>query len=245
MQQVANNNGLSIPLIGSGLWDRVYHVHIRKTGGTSLNHMFLALSGAEPDQLYSQLAADSEHVIRTGAFCYVGWNLSKIIEGRYFYAFSHIPFYELRLPQRTFTVTCLRDPVKRVISHYQMLYYYRANGVTHPCMPIEGDWLGKGFDDFLERIPKRALLNQLYMFSERFDVDEACAAVAKLNCIIFTDKFRDGTEKLVGITGIPLRTLHVRKQEPLALISRTATDKLRHMLAPEYKLMSKLTALAA
>ena len=35
---------------------RIYLIHIRKTGGTSLNNIFLSLSGEDPETLYARLA---------------------------------------------------------------------------------------------------------------------------------------------------------------------------------------------
>jgi len=78
-----------------------------------------------------------------------------IEEGSYYYAFSHIPLHQLRLPKETFTITCFRDPIKRIISHYNMLVHYRDNNIYHSCMKIEGHWLGNSVLDFVERRPKK------------------------------------------------------------------------------------------
>ena len=99
-------------------YKRIYFVHIRKTGGTSFNHMFLSLSGEDSKSLYSQLCRTRENRILSNGLIYVGWNTRHINKGNYFYGFSHTPLHKLDLPNETFTVSCFRDPVRRVVSHY-------------------------------------------------------------------------------------------------------------------------------
>ena len=144
-------------------YKRIYLFHIRKTGGTSLNQIFLGLGGEDGKDVYTKLAKTPNHRVKSDDQLFVGWNKKLIESGNYFYAFSHIPKHKLILPNNTFTITFLRDPVKRVISHYKMLYYYQVNSINHPCMKTEGAWLGECFQDFLERIPYEHLLNQLYI----------------------------------------------------------------------------------
>ena len=102
-------------------YDRMYLVHIRKTGGTSLNNMFLSVSGYDSQALYQELANRPTHRVIRNGLVFVGWDIASINRGLYFYAFSHHPFHKLSLPERTFTFSCLRDPMKRVVSHYNML----------------------------------------------------------------------------------------------------------------------------
>lgn len=56
-------------------YKRVYLVHIRKMGGTSLNNMFLSLSGEDSSQLYAQLAQTPDHRLLSNGKIYVGWNV--------------------------------------------------------------------------------------------------------------------------------------------------------------------------
>ena len=67
-------------------YKRVYLVHIRKTGGTSLNNMFLSLSGEDSSQLYTQLAQTPDHRLFRNGKGYVGWNVKYINKGIYYYA---------------------------------------------------------------------------------------------------------------------------------------------------------------
>ena len=121
---------------------RVYHYHIPKTGGTSLNYIFLALAGEQSSITYKRLLDSPSQRVIVDDKVYVGWNRWLIRRGNYFYAWSHRPKHKLTLPEHTFTVTCLRDPESRVLSHYSELLSYRQHNVHHPYMRQAGHWLG-------------------------------------------------------------------------------------------------------
>jgi hypothetical protein len=220
-------------------FQRVYLIHIRKTGGTSLNNMFLALS-KDSKQLYNDLTKTIGHRIICNNFIYVGWDKKNIEKGNYFYGFSHIPLYKLQLPKNTFTVSCFRDPAERVISHYNMLIDYKKNNINHPCMAIEGQWLGDSFEDFIERIPQEHLLNQLYMFSSNFCIDEAMRSIKTLSYYFFNDDFEEGIKDINRITGLNLEQLHIRKSAHKTIISEQTLIRLKEKLSKEYQLLELL-----
>ena len=121
----------------NGNYDRIYHYHIRKTGGTSINKMFHSLSGESPDVVYAQLASTNPRQIRVNKFVFAGWQKNLLEMGDYHYGFSHIPFSQLTLPERTFTFSCFRDPTSRVLSHYRMLLELRkAVAVIRPIHTV-------------------------------------------------------------------------------------------------------------
>ena len=221
-------------------YKRVYFVHIRKTGGTSLNHMFLSLSGGEAEPLYDAMVQACDHRLIHRNLIFVGWHLGHINEGNYYYAFSHTPLHELDLPERTFIATCFRDPVRRVVSHYNMLMGYRANRVDHPCMAVEGEWLGSSFGDFLKRIPREHLLNQLYMFSRSCDIDEALESVTGIDHYFFTDSFEQGIRELNEKTGLSLQPMHSARSDYRADISETHLRALKDLLKDEYRFVGTL-----
>jgi len=224
-------------------YKRVYLVHIRKTGGTSLNNMLLSCGGEDSSQLYAQLAQTPDHRLLSNGYIYVGWNVKYINKGRYFYAFSHTPFHRLSLPDKTFTVSCFRDPVKRVVSHYNMLMDFQVNEIDHPCMETEGKWLGKDFNDFLSKIPKEHLLNQLYMFSSDFNISEAISNVQRLSHFFFSDNFDKGIDELNKKTGLNLKAIHIRKADYEAQISDNSLVALREILDDEYRFLDSIREL--
>jgi hypothetical protein len=133
---------------------RIYHVHIRKTAGTSLNRIFMAASGGDENLIYNKVASSLTHTFNENGYKYTGYCCRSINRGNYFYAYSHLPYWKLDLPEYTFKFTSFRDPVLRVLSHYKMLDDLRQSGEFHPCMALEGKWLGNSIHDFIDNIPK-------------------------------------------------------------------------------------------
>jgi len=226
---------------------RIYHIHIRKTGGTSLNYMFISLvKGMDTESaVYGEMVAAKDHRVMREGKIYVGWNDKLIDQGHYYYAFAHTPLHLLALPPKTFTITVLRDPVKRVLSHYRMLVEYRENKVDHPAMKREGDWLGESLDDFLDRIPAEDLLRQVYMFSPQFNVDEAYREITNCSHFMFTEDFEAGTLSLNSKLGVDLKSIHMRRTKSSPQISEKQISRLRDMLVKEYELVDRLKVFQA
>ncbi|MBL4663623.1 MAG: sulfotransferase family 2 domain-containing protein [Flavobacteriaceae bacterium] len=190
----------------------IYHIHIRKTAGTTINFAFLSNAGvSNTEQFYESIAHKPNHRQIKSSKIFVGWNVKLIEQGEYSFAFSHTPRHQLNLKPEVFTFTCLRDPVKRVVSHYNMLKYYQLNNIDHPIMKVEGKWLGKSFDDFMVRMPKEHLLNQLYMFSSSCDLNEATDSLLSLNKIIYTENLKVGLDELEIKTGWQLPISNQKK----------------------------------
>lgn len=224
---------------------RIYLIHIRKTGGTTLNNLFLSLGHEDYKTLYGELGRTTLHRLVRNGRIFVGWTRELINAGNYYYAFSHIPYHELHLPDRTFTIVCFRDPARRVISHYNMLMEYSRRHVSHPCMAVEGKWLGRSFHDFLDRMPKAHMLNQLYMLSERFDVEEALERVRSISHVMFTEKYASGLEGLNRKTGLDLQPAHIRRSGYKAEIPEQEQIRLRAMLESEYQFIERIKQMIA
>jgi hypothetical protein len=216
---------------------RIYHIHLRKTGGTSLNHIFLGVGASDPDAAYRELGERPSHCCEWTGYRYVGWNPDLIMQGDYFYAFSHTPVWRLHLPTKTFTLTCFRDPVARVLSHYWMLREYVEESIDHPCVATEGRWLGNSFDDFLDRIPQEHLKAQLWMFSASCDVSEALARVRNVSHVMFTEDFAAGLERLERRLGVSLPHQH-RRIGRRGEVSPESLVRVREALADEYEFLA-------
>lgn len=224
-------------------YKRIYHYHIRKTGGTSLNQIFLRVfSQNDQSKIYRDLSRSFLHRVRNRDKIFVGWNKYLIEKGNYHYAFSHLSAHSLSLPEKTFTITILRDPIKRLISHYSMLKEYKDKKKNHACMKTEGRWLGKNFNDFLDNIPKRHLLRQLYFFSKNFDIDEAYRNITK-NCsyYFFTEDFGKGVSDLNKILNLKMKNDVQEKETRVKFIpDREEINKLSGLLKLEIELIKRL-----
>lgn len=221
-------------------YKRIYLIHIRKTGGTSLNSMFFSLGDVDAQSFYRELLrTPSRRIVRNGKV-FVRSNLGLINKGNYFYASSHAPLHELRLPENTFTVTCFRDPLSRLVSNYNMFMDHFVNGKPHPGMAGKDKWLSGSFDDYIDRIPRDFLLNQIHMFSKDFDVAEAVARAKRVSHYFFTEDFDKGIEGLNRKTGLNLQAMHVRKAEYRAEIPESSIARVRERLAKEYSFLDAL-----
>jgi hypothetical protein len=200
--------------------------------------MFFSHSEEKSKEIYGQVCKNHRTISTDKVF--VGWNKQYIEQGNYYYAFSHIPKHKLHLPEKTFTITCIRDPIKRILSQYKMILYQTVHNIPHPGLKLKGKWLGNSFSDFLQKIPKEYLLNQLFMFSKNFDVNEAFDNIVGCSHFFFTEQFSSGISQLSKKLGIELKPLHTRKAGIDVDFNRGDIDRLRYMLKEEYVLFDKL-----
>jgi peptidoglycan/xylan/chitin deacetylase (PgdA/CDA1 family) len=221
----------------NGEYDRVYHHHVRKTAGTSLNAAFWALGGLD---LHSM--GKSRDVTSNG-LRFVRFDPELIASGEYFFANSHLPAYRLELPPRTFTVTILRDPVARVVSLYRYLVWVRANPGARQAEPMidslqrEAAALEGGLLASIDRAPPEYLLRQLSMFSERMDPLEAAENVLGCDAVCFTETFPEDLEAVSRALGLELRELHERRFGAQVSPTEEERDRLLDRLAPEYAMI--------
>lgn len=207
--------------------------------------MFLALEGEQSDIAYEKISHAPLKRYISGERVFVAHNKHLIEQGDYFYAFSHRPQHSLRLPPDTFTVTCLRNPVNRVISHYKMIMEYKKLGKPFGGMEEESRWFEEKFSEFLENIPKSHLLSQLYMFSKSYNTQEAFENIVACSHHFVTEGFSTGVEELAKKTGIMnLKPIHVRRTEIAVEISEKDILNLTEMLKPEIDLYHRLAAVS-
>lgn len=219
---------------------RVYFHHIRRTGGTSLNQSFFALYRPHPELVSGALRRSNSKMVVTAGTRFVGANRDALQEGDYFYGFSHIPSYDLVLPADTFTITLLRDPLERVVSHYRMVVDYSARSLDRPWLRLERQWLGRSIADFVNNMPRSRFLAQLHMFSASSSVDEAVQAIAKCDFILFNDDYSSGLSGLNQRLGLNLKLHHSHTAKREIDLEQTDVERIRRMLATEYALLDRV-----
>lgn len=221
-------------------YDRVFHFHVRKTAGTSLNAAFWALGGLDLKQV-----ADSREISGNG-LTFVRFDRRLIAKGKYFFANSHQPAHRIRLPRRTFTVTILRDPAARVLSYYRYLRWARANPTARDLDPAveslgpETETLGSDFRDFLARIPQDRLLAQVSMFSKRMDPHEAADNALACNAVCFTETYAEDLAWLATELELELEQRRERSLGERVSITPEERDLLRERLAPEQTMIERV-----
>jgi hypothetical protein len=224
----------------SGGYTRIYHHHVRKTGGTSLNRAFLGLGGEDPAAVHWRMRG-AIHATRSGGRVYVAHDRRLVEAGHYFFGWQHAPAWSVDLPPGTFTVTVLRDPVARLIS----LYRYLADPRSDATQPFgagraERRLASAGFSRFLDHLPREAALRQLYTFSPSFSVEEAAEGVRACSAWFSTEDYQAGLPELGAVLGVALAARRDRRSVGHDVDFCAQADRLSELLAPEYRLMELL-----
>ena len=223
---------------------RIYLFHIRKTAGTSLVRSFLALGGEDPLTVERRISGSLLSRTRSGQYI-LTCGRGTLQQGDYFFGWSHMAGHRLRLPRRTFTIVLLRDPAARVLSYYRYLLAGDAvaGDMSWRVQNDERALAGESFSDFLKNIPDELLLNQLYMFSPRFDVSEAAERILECSAIMVTETYDLDLRNLASTLGL---TLGIRRERITTLTKAPVEEKhmeaLYDRLAIEYELLEKLGA---
>jgi transcriptional regulator of met regulon len=219
----------------------IYHVHIRKTGGTTVNHCLLsALTGLASEDVYRDLANARHNRLTVDGVCFAGWNKNSIAAGGWDYAFSHRPLEMQPLPADAVLITCFRDPVARLASHYRMLREMIDERSHHPIMGREAPWASGSFRQFVDRVPDSHRLTQLHMFSTALNLAEAETRIARVRHVLWTESLQDGLTELADATGLPLAVdAHRRASRPME-IPASELEYAREALALEYEWLDRV-----
>ncbi len=202
----------------------------------------MALGGEDPIDVWRRITASRLPRTISGGYSYVSNHRRLIAEGAYFFARSHRAAARQPLPSKTFTVTILRDPVARVHSYFDYLVAGDQPTLPGRVSDRQRRMAADGFDAFLDRVPAWDLLNQLAMFSERFDVSEATDRIAACSSVLFTEGFGEGLARLGRRLELPLEVQRARVTECRSSLSDEQMERLRSRLDPEYELLRRLRA---
>jgi len=186
---------------------------------------------------------------------FVRGNPRLIEAGDYFYANSHQPAHQLRLPPGTYTITILRDPAARVVSYYRYLLWARRDSRAREREPFideviaESSFLDRRlslrrrqatFRDFLDRVPDRHLLAQLQMFSSRLDPAEAAANALACSATCFTETYSADLARVAAELRLDLAEMRERGFGERVELDEEERELLRERLAPEYAMIERV-----
>ena len=184
---------------------RVYCHHIRKTAGTSLHFSFLALGDEDPAAVHRRIAASAaapDHQRAAMPSPPITDRCSS--RGPISTAGRTCPRIGSRCLPRTFTVTILRDPCDRVVSHYNYIREGDQPGMAFAVTDAERALAGNGFPAFLAALPKKDLLRQIFTFSPSFSVAEAAERISACSAVLFTETYESGLAALATRLDLPL-----------------------------------------
>jgi hypothetical protein len=236
---------LSKSILEEGNASPIYHIHIRKTGGTSLNHALITeVFNADSEVVINQLREVGDHRLIIDNKVLVGWSKRSLNRGYFHFGYSHVAVEDLNLDPSCYTFTCLRDPIDRLHSHYKMLRGYLENDIMIPCVPIEGPWATGSFLEFVQRMPRQHRENQLYTFSKSFDVDAAISRLGQCNRILLFDQLDQDSKFLSKDLNLALNL--PSKNVSLSKLNLTPQDKMsvREIVSDEYLFYEKAIEIA-
>jgi len=224
-----------------GGYKRIYHYHVRKTAGSAINQVFYNIAG-DGRALVEKIWTKGSQRLVAGDYVFIGHNRHLIDRGDYFFGAAHYPAHELNLKPETYTITSLRDPLDRIVSHFRMLHDYNKQVPKHPALrkKKEGLFLKDTLDEFLEVLPRQKLLNQIFMFSRELNVEEALESLMGVNTVVMMQDFNAGISKLAKDLDFKLEASRANVTKSQLPIEQSSLDKARELLQPEYDLLVKL-----
>ena len=222
-------------------YKRIYHCHVMKSGGTSINYAFLGLEVANPSQEVFKIYKHPHLRKRTENMVYIHQNEYILDRNEYSYGFSHRPFYKFNFNQETFTFTVIRDPYKRLLSRYKhlrdLIEQTPKEFVAHQL-----PWMEKDFWYFVQNADKNEIFFHLYLFSPTYTVEEAYQNIKSLNYYGITKYLSTTFEHLSDATGLSLKSSHSHKSAFNEIVPPEVEEKTKELLKDEYVLYNRLKA---
>ena len=190
----------------------ILHLHIRKTAGTSFNMGMLSLLVNDPRKIYETTAGKLLKCSKTNLGRYCAWDYALAEGANYVFCHTHAPAWRFSVPREAFVVTILRDPMDRLLSLHRMLTEMFDLRSNHPGLAAERATYRRDFVDFLQALPDRELMAQLYHFSRDFDIDQAIRLLRRSVTLVGTT---EGYDRFVARfnkhTGYEIPLLHLRQ----------------------------------
>lgn len=192
---------------------KIYHFHLMKTGGTSLNDGIISSHYKDTMNWHSDMYKYPDCRIITDKKIFVSFNYLLIHLGLFHYGFSHRPYHQTRLPKGTYSITCIRDPLLRNYSRYKHIKknINEKNFQAHTASELNA--AEGSFGNYLELISDREMCNQLYFYSNNGNVCEAIDNLSKVNFILRNECFAEDINvlnKKIGLE-IPIRRIRETK----------------------------------
>lgn len=169
-----------------------------------------------------------------------GSNISLLEQGNYHYGCTHFPSWKIQEPRDSFTMTIFRDPIERIVSHYNYIIGKIERGENEDWLVKERPLLGNSFTQFIDNLPPEKLLNQLYNFSENYNLIEAVDRIKSLNLILTLENLSEGIHDINNMLGLNLRIMKKNMSENFYRASSKEIRYLKDKVEKEIDLFNRL-----
>ena len=191
---------------------KTHFYHIPKTAGRSIIVSFSRTifkdKLANDKDIYNTLVKNNgNYVFDNKKIC--GWQPKQY--GKHYFTFGHHPYHANHCfdARKTlnYHITSLRKPEERVFSLYKEHLFEKklkraiSTNINSKknCMFSEGT-----FGNFIERLSQKRLLEQLYYFSDTYNIEEALVNVSNLNGIFLCGNIQETRDTYSGTAGVYL-----------------------------------------
>lgn len=201
-------------------YDKVFHFHCMKTGGTSINAAFVEFCKSKGEKYVEYVSAGMQNAV---------------------YGYAHERVKDVKLPNNTFTITCVRDPYTRLISRYKQLYYLAKENKLGP--PHRTDGLDKlydgilkfGFKRFIERCPKHEIQHQLFMFNGDIEFIKN-----NIHFVMRQERLDEDIKKLSNILGIDINLGNHKRYNVDVPLTKDDKKLAKKLVEEETEFINKL-----
>jgi hypothetical protein len=169
-----------------------------------------------------------------------GSNISLLEQGNYHYGCTHFPSWKIQEPRDSFTMTIFRDPIERIVSHYNYITGKIERGENEDWLVKERPLLGNSFTQFIDNLPPEKLLNQLYNFSENYNLIEAVDRIKSLDLILTLENLSEGIHDINNMLGLNLRIMKKNMSETFYRASSKEIRYLKDKVEKEIDLFNRL-----
>ena len=175
-------------------FNRIYHYHVPKSGGTTLNMTIYKSYGYifDKNNLHNNFSEQASNLvsrsIKINNKVFLDHNKFLINRGHFYYAWSHYPYHEIFPHSDSFTVTTIRNPVNRVIS----LYKHSLNLTNDSTDKHQKELFLLKSDnilDFVKKLPVYHRYGSLYFYSKKLDINEAFENLKTISEIVLDFDF--------------------------------------------------------
>ena len=198
----------------SNEFKRIYHYHVPKTSGTSINAAFYESENLNyVPAIRKQFSNLFTRSIKINGKVFSDHNISLINKSAFYYSWSHYPLEDLDFKTDTYTFTSLREPGERIVSYYRFLddinKFKKDDNYKHMVHLLKN--YKERFDEFIYYLPENIKYAQLNMFSKKLDVDEAIENIKKVNHIIVDNNFEPFIKEIDSIFNTSLTLNKINK----------------------------------